>query len=634
MTFFANYSINNKPVIVRSIPNFSSNPDGINYGLYCKNQLLKLKPWKICHKNAWDNQPEYDVTFVMKWRDLLTSELGQKTVPQWQRHLSDAMNYFNEDNERDCDNENVASVNEEHEDWMYVARMTPLPETTVFSLHQIEQMKATYSMTQIQEMPFWLDNIKASAVTDVTHINLVNIALLNRKQSIAYEIVRQHYESNQTEPIRLIITGQGGSGKSFIINALKSLLRLSCVLCSFFGIASHNIEGVTLHSLLQLPIRGLFQCDLTGKALVKLQQKLRDKFYIIIDEFSVIGQKMLGWIDRRLRQASGALDETFGGFSVIIVGDIAQLPPVSDKPLYHSIPDDSTSLMGYCAYHEIKNVVQLDKNQRVMDTSQEKFRNVLLRLRNGTSTIEDWQLLTTRSSANVDAIYFENMPLRLAFSNKIVAEHNYNLLKESREPIYPIKAKHNSIKAAKLSPDNFGGLEALIHLAVNAHVMLTRNLWVEKGLCNGSMGTVKQIIYKDHQGPPALPVAVMVKFDKYRGPTFCNSDLLPIVPVLSCIEDNQERQQIPLKLSWAITIHKSQGLTIDKVFVDLGATEKVAGLAYVALSRVRTLSDLIIEPFSYERLTTVKKVANFSYRIQEEERLADLDKLTCEQYAS
>lgn len=239
---------------------------------------------------------------------------------------------------------------------------------------------------------------------------------------------------NSPEPLKLIITGQGGSGKGFLINALKGLLQEFCVVSSYFGIASHNIEGVTLHSLLQLPIRGLHQRELTGIALAKLQHRLSGKRYLIIDEFSVIGQKMLGWIDRRLRQATGALNSTYGGFSVIMMGDIAQLPPVSDKALYHSVPDDSTALMGYCAYQEIKTVVKLDQNQRVANPSQTQFRNLLIRLRNGENTIADWELLTSRNIFLADKLTV--MPLRLAYSNKVVAEHNYNSLKQCCESIF------------------------------------------------------------------------------------------------------------------------------------------------------------------------------------------------------
>ena len=96
-----------------------------------------------------------------------------------------------------------------------------------------------------------------------------------------------------------------------------------------------------------------------------------------------------------------------------------------------------------------------------------------------------------------------------------------------------------------------------------------------------------------------------------RGPTFSQicPNLVPIIPITNISDQHGsscERQQIPLKLAWSITIHKSQGLTIDKAYIDLGQSEKVCGLTYVALSRVRSLQDLYLEPIPFERLSKIK----------------------------
>ena len=139
-----------------------------------------------------------------------------------------------------------------------------------------------------------------------------------------------------------------------------------------------------------------------------------------------------------------------------------------------------------------------------------------------------------------------------------------------------------------------GGLEPTLYVAKNARVMLTRNLWTEAGLCNGTMDTIKDIIFPENYGPTMLPIAIIVQFDNdYIGPTFCHNipNCVPIYPVSNCSTQDAscERIQFPLKLAWSITIHKSQGLTLKSCIIDLGPSEKVTGLAYVALSRVRRI---------------------------------------------
>ena len=159
--------------------------------------------------------------------------------------------------------------------------------------------------------------------------------------------------------------------------------------------------------------------------------------------------------------------------------------------------------------------------------------------------------------------------------------------------------------------------------------MLTRNLCTETGLVNGSLGTTQKIIYQEGQGPPSLPVVIIVKFDTYTGPS-CFSNITNCVPISPCFSTSEahgrkfERTQFPLKLAWAITIHKSQGLTLDRAWIDLGKSERSLGMSYVALSRVRNLEDIVIEPLSLERLTSIGKGANFERRKQEELRLNTL----------
>lgn len=139
------------------------------------------------------------------------------------------------------------------------------------------------------------------------------------------------------------------------------------------------------------------------------------------------------------------------------------------------------------------------------------------------------------------------------------------------------------------------GLEPVVFLAKGAHVMLTLNLWIYVVLCNGATGTVVEFIYAINQQPPDLPIAVIVMFDDYTGPSISNN-IEQCVPICSIaiMSDTlgtvNEKQQIPLKLAWAITIHKSQGLTLTNARIDTGKNERTPGIFYFAISRVKTLS--------------------------------------------
>jgi len=182
------------------------------------------------------------------------------------------------------------------------------------------------------------------------------------------------------------ITGQGGSGKSFVIECLKRLLQNCVIVCSCFGLAAYDIGGQTLHSLFHLPILGRHHNDLKGKSLQKLQIKLMGVKYIIIDEFSVIAQKMLGWVGKRCRQDTCQMEALFGSLSVILVGDINQLPLVSDSVLYHKKPTSDVRLQGLYVYKEFNLVVRLVQNVRAAGNNESLFRTLLSNVREGKST--------------------------------------------------------------------------------------------------------------------------------------------------------------------------------------------------------------------------------------------------------
>ena len=180
--------------------------------------------------------------------------------------------------------------------------------------------------------------------------------------------------------------------------------------------------------------------------------------------------------------------------------------------------------------------------------------------------------------------------IRLFYDKASVAEYNLKQLYSLKTPVGKICAIHSSNEASKASPDDAGGLYPVLLLASQTRVMLTSNIWQQVGLCNGAAGTIYQFLYQTDNKPPDLPIAVLVNFDNYAGPPFLSHlpKCVPISPILFEWESGGRRlsrQQLPLQLSYAITIHKSQWQTLNKAVIDIGKAE------LAAVSRLRRLED-------------------------------------------
>lgn len=161
--------------------------------------------------------------------------------------------------------------------------------------------------------------------------------------------------------------------------------------------------------------------------------------------------------------------------------------------------------------------------------------------------------------------------------------------------------------------------------------MLTKNVWQLKGLYNGSLGTVKGLMFRDGVSPPHQPYCILIEFDEYRGPAVVE-DSPKVVPIITeTVQfDGQSgksgsRQQFPLVLGWAITIHKSQGLTLKTVVLGLGGNEYQTGLTYVGCSRVKSWQGLAFHrSFPWERMEKINQHAGLTKIREEIERLKSL----------
>ncbi|OAQ57750.1 ATP-dependent DNA helicase PIF1 [Purpureocillium lilacinum] len=289
--------------------------------------------------------------------------------------------------------------------------------------------------------------------------------------------------------------------------------------------------------------------------------------------------------------------------SIILVGDFFQLPPIANKPLYFDRPlKDLQEVSGQTAYRAFNHTVFLKTAQRQQGDDQAGFRLALDELRGLKLSIESWKLLSQRVQAKLgQQSTCERVQLRAS---------------RPPRPAIQVMAKNIGNGADKATSEQAGNLAGQFPVCIGARLMLTQNIWHPTGLVNGAQGTVYDIGWAPgadtHRDPPSV---IMMVMDKNTGPSYLTTDdAREVVPILPVKRDfflgtsARTRTQFPLMASYAITVHKSQSITVDKMVTDLSELDFQTGLSYVAVSRVKTLEGLMIDtPFEraslhYEKL--------------------------------
>jgi hypothetical protein len=285
--------------------------------------------------------------------------------------------------------------------------------------------------------------------------------------------------------------------------------------------AAFLIGGETLYSLLYLPIGKAKLEPLQGEQLAEVQRRFLKVGVLIIDEKSMLGQEIFWMVSERLKQArpQGG-SEPFGGLSVVLLGDWKQFPLVCDAPLYSSLAKNPH---GYNLYQLFDEVVRFEQVQRQLGDDQALFRQELQSLGGGTFSETSWLRWQSRTldllPPEEQESSRQNATLACAIKADMV-QHNIAKVKANGQPIAPIYAVSSPKEACKASAERACGLGNKIVLSKNTVVRLTANLWTKAGLKNGAVGTVHSIIYADGEKPPSLPLAVIVIFSDYKGPSY------------------------------------------------------------------------------------------------------------------
>ncbi len=370
----------------------------------------------------------------------------------------------------------------------------------------------------------------------------------------------------------------------------------------------------TLHSLLNLRLSTTNSKDVepvSDTSLRNLQEKLRYLKILIIDEKSMISAYRMHEIDMRLKQIF-ADNRPMGGRSVVLMGDFGQLVPVLGRSLvcppnseFRGTPKE---VEGHKVYQTFEDVLVLGASVR--QDNNDSLADILKTMRVGELSPEQIDKLQDRSEGRNNTARFAQSTL-LCARKADYEQFNRTKVAELNSPRVAVHAVNEPDWAFQASADVAGSLANQLVLCKGMQVMLTTNLSLEVGLTNGSVGTVVGIVYLSHETDRADIPTVLVKFDGYKGDRSVLQEMEGVYPVSAITRtwytQNNEchRTQLPLVPAYAISIHKSQGLTKDTAVIDLGPTEHSGGLTYTALSRVRKLEDLLFRgaiPPSADRL--------------------------------
>jgi ATP-dependent DNA helicase PIF1 len=385
------------------------------------------------------------------------------------------------------------------------------------------------------------------------------------------------FDAIETTHDHIFVTGRAGTGKSTLLNHLSWSTSKQVVICAPTGVAALNVGGQTIHSLFRLPIGVIADHEIEQSR--ELRKLLSTLDTIVIDEVSMVNADLLDAVDRSLRQARQRPHEAFGGAQVVLFGDPYQLAPVpgdGDERAYFE--DQYRSMWFFDAKVWGEAELRIYELSIIHRQHEAEFKYMLNAVRHGRVTAEIAKRLndTGARPAPTDGA------ITLATTNSTVTRINAAAL---------AKLPGRALTARAEVSGEFGGrsypADEALELKVGAQVMFLRNdsdqRWV-----NGSIGTVTKIDNtvwvevdgETHQVQPAV-------WEKYRY-SYSQATKSLKKDIVA------EFTQFPLRLAWAVTIHKSQGKTYERAIVDLGQRSFAPGQTYVALSRISELEGLYL----------------------------------------
>lgn len=416
---------------------------------------------------------------------------------------------------------------------------------------------------------------------------------LNQKQQEAFDKILNGEN--------VYVSGAGGVGKSYLIETIKAKFERSgdTIFLAPTGIAAMNIGGATIHSTFQLPTHVLKNSDAQKcSEKRKVANVLLATKRIVIDEISMVRADVFIAIDNILRRVKRN-NLPFGGVQVLVFGDMYQLNPVlvPRERDYYNAHYDTVFPFDTLSWVEAGFVV-VELDEVIRQTDQEMIEH-LNNIRKGNKDVYESVKYFVENSADGQAL-LETDPIILCTTNKVADEQNKTRYEELEEEEHVFLA---NIKGRYDDPP----ADAELKLKRGMRILFTAND-PNKQFFNGSMGYIYEInndsLTVVIDPDETLVVVERYKYIQYSYEADKNGHVEPV--------QTASFEQFPVKSGWAITVHKSQGKTLDRAMIDFGKGCFLAGQAYVALSRVKSIKGIgFLRGFTRSDVITDTRVQNF-----------------------
>jgi ATP-dependent exoDNAse (exonuclease V) alpha subunit len=396
--------------------------------------------------------------------------------------------------------------------------------------------------------------------------------------------IMEHTDKN------IFITGRAGTGKSTLLNYFRNTTKKRVVVLAPTGVAAINVKGQTIHSFFK------FKPHVTLQKINPIPRErntttvYQELDVIVIDEISMVRADLLDCVDKFLRLNGPNRNNTFGGIQMIFVGDLYQLPPVvtkDEKEILSSMYETPYFFSAHVFNHLEMEFIELQKIYRQHD---EHFISLLNAIRNKSITNEGLELLNQRYIPDYEPA-LDDFYVHLTPTNELAERINCKQLDKLANAKYTFTGTIDGKFGKEYLPTAVN-----LEIKTGAQIMMLNNdasgRWV-----NGTIGKIADIEAMEKEG--IIETVIIAEL--------ANGKMVEVSPYIweifrFFIKDGQLQSEVvgtftqyPLMLAWALTIHKSQGKTFEKVIIDIGKGTFAHGQMYVALSRCTKLDGIILK---------------------------------------